>query len=408
MDSNKRLVQSELPGSWEPLPAFKKQRFVDVGFFVSYGIWLFVSVLQNSFYSLYIHYNITSFGCVLVLVLVEIIDGKNKKQSLSGITALLLVAVVAFQARMWSIAYTAIFIYCARGIDFKKIASFSIAVIVAGVLVVMMSAWAGVIKNVVTSNGRMRMYLGFRYALIPAQYLFAITVLTICVLKEKLDWRHVALLIMANALVFFATNSRLCFALSMFCLILALALKYFRVRDNIAELVSTVLTWSFVICAIIGVGLTFVYDSSVSWMSSLNASIEGRLALGHDGLDKFGVPLLGQKIEFVGNSFDFEGVKASGTYDYIDCLYVQLLVLYGPIFTLVFLILMTAACKKVRREGNYFALVILSVISVYSMMDPACINLRLNPALFLLAGLMNPGGEMGWYFSQKLDYAVLR
>ena len=59
-----------------------------------------------------------------------------------------------------------LYIYCGRRIHFAKIAGFTLNLSIATVLVVVLSGYLGIIDNVVTAkNGRIREYLGFRYAL---------------------------------------------------------------------------------------------------------------------------------------------------------------------------------------------------------------------------------------------------
>ena len=75
-------------------------------------------------------------------------------------------------------------------------------------------------------------------------------------------------------------------------------------------------------------------------------ALGGRLSLGNSTLKFYGYGLFGKMLSLSGNGLDENGMLNTSTYDYVDNLYVLLLLRAGIIFLFIFLVAMTIIIEK--------------------------------------------------------------
>lgn len=128
-----------------------------------------------------------------------------------------------------------------------------------------------------------------------------------------------------------------------------------------------------------------VSDYSGAGYSELNTFLNGRLGLGQRALAQYGTTLFGQNIDFIGNGLGVDGkLNVSGAYNYVDCLYVRLPILYGWVFTVLFMTGMTFLSLWAARKRDYALLLVLIAIAFHGVIDDLTIRLQFCTFLFLL------------------------
>ena len=136
-------------------------------FFFAYVLYIFIGITK--------YINIL---CMLILLYNELL---NKKICIKEIFLLLFVSLLAFPVTIHNngtLFIMILFIYCARSIDFRKIAKFSLLESILLLFLVIFSSKIGIITNYIsTEGGRIREYLGFRYALFSPMILFEAIIL---------------------------------------------------------------------------------------------------------------------------------------------------------------------------------------------------------------------------------------
>ena len=357
--------------------------------YAALAVWLFESLLNVSFFAEHLHYNIVRAACFGLLLIAELMNGRYDERSALGAAAAGVMALCAYMGATGALLDTILIVWLLRDMDFRNLAKLSLGTMIVALAVIILAAKAGVILNYVTGDtGRIREYLGFKYALFPAQIMFSITALAVYLRKDELGLVETLVMLAANVYIFLRTDSRLSFILSILLLVLALIVRF--VGDGFFKngFVSGVMALGFVIAAAISIGATAAYDPYNPIMAALDDSalFGGRLGLGYDALQTYGVPPLGQEVDMVGNGLDNSGqARTDVSYNYIDSLYVRMLVLYGWVFTALFLIIMTAVSWQARSRGDALLLLILFLIAMHCVLDDLSIYLYYNPFL-LLAG----------------------
>lgn len=357
-------------------------------FFFAYGLYIFIGIMNISFFQIYTN-NITKYInilCMLILLYNELL---NKKICIKEIFLLLFISLLAFPVMIHNngtLFIMILFIYCARSIDFRKIAKFSLLESILLLFLVIFSSKIGIITNYIsTEGGRIREYLGFRYALFSPMILFNITALELYLHKDKFSPFRYIILFILNYYVYIKTDSRLSFYLSilliLFIAILTRFPNFFKKRNVLCK----IMVFSFILCSIFSLVTTINYDYSNPYMSKLNEILGRRLYLGHISLDMYPINLLGHDTKYIGNGLDMYGNKTSGTYFYVDCLYLNLLEKYGLIFTVILLLLLTYSLSNTLKEKDYFLLVILTFFALHGIIDDLEIYIYYNTFWFIIS-----------------------
>lgn len=355
-------------------------------FFISYGLFLITSILSTSFFYGYFEgkfYMCLQILCLMILGLYELRNGFLKAQQWIPLLVLVVMTLLGMYPALGSqtrlVPMMFCYIYCARRIPFAKIARFTLKYSIITLYLIVFAGYLGIIDNVVMLKaGRIRQFLGFRYALYLPGMLLNLTALWIYMRKDTISLLGAAIWGFANWGVFYLTDSRISFVLAEALLLAALLMKWLpklvqKLRPLWALLIAT-----FPVCGIGSVLMTVYYDSTIPWMRRLNSSLEGRLNLGKRSLETFGVKLLGQKIEWVGNGLESDGNSVQAAYNYVDCLYIKILQRYGIIFSVLLVVLLTWSMFMLWKRREYLILMISASVAVHCVLDDLSFVLHYN------------------------------
>lgn len=370
---------------------FKKTQISDSLFFLSYGIYLLVTLLGISFYAIYInpYVKVLIILCVLIIIFKEILCEKiHFKEILylliCGVLSLIML-IHSVNATLFPIFF---FLYGARKIEFKRIAKFTIIESFGLFIFIVVSAKLGIILNYTSISAyRTRTYLGFRYSLYSQMLLFNITALDLYInnnKKRKSIFRYLFWVII-NYWLFSYTDSRLSFYLAVVLIIILFILNRKPNFIKKRKVVCFFAIFSFAFSAIFSLTMIFNYDSSDSWMRNLNETLGGRLSLGLHSLSEYPINLFGHNVKYIGNGLDINGKKTIGTYNYVDCLYLNILEKYGIIFVMIFIMLLTYTSYKTWENKNYALLIILSFYALHGIIDDLEIYLFYNTFWFTIS-----------------------
>lgn len=354
-------------------------------FYAPLAVWFFLSVLDMSLFSGMLHMNISACVCLALLFLGELIASRETKFYMAPTLISVLFLLIAFNAHDLRIVYSIAFIIAARNYNLETIMKVSLAAIACGVCFVFASMLIGIIPNYITPDGRGRMYLGFRYALFPSQFVFAMTCIVVYLKRNDLSLFLAAILFLSNLFIYLLTDSRLSFGLSTILIILALTLQSMRTNTINTGTLSYLFALIYIVGALTSITLVIQYSANPEVMSSINKLLGNRLSLGSSAISTYGIPAFGQHIEFIGNGLDETGNVTPGAYNYVDLSYIKLLVEFGPLPTIAFVALMTIACFYARKNNEPFLLLVLVIIGLHCIIDDLSLNLFYNPFLFTIS-----------------------
>lgn len=173
--------------------------------------------------------------------------------------------------------------------------------------------------------------------------------------KGKLNIVEILLFIYAFRIVFFDTDTRQAGGCILVLLLFTLLLKIMRNKDWIkVKKYFFPFILSIPFFAILSIWVTIAYDESDLMWVATDLATSGRLHLGQDAILKYGIPLLGQYFEMLGADV------SAFNYNYIDSSYVQSLVLWGVVMTiLLVLVYLVISFKAYKRHDMPMLLAIL-------------------------------------------------
>ena len=366
----------------------EKSSLKNLLFYFAYSIYLGYNLLDTSFYSK----NINVFGNLLIIIVLamlifkEVIDFKVNSRDLILFIILAVISGLFYIYMGSSYAVLPVFIYSARNVNTTTIVKISYRISLVLLIFIIVSSYLGWITNYITyDGGREREYVGFRYSLFGPAILCNIIFLKVYLEKDNIKWRTLMFLIIGNYALYEFTDSRLTFGLGMILLILTILIKMFSKFKIV--LMNKILIGSYLVSGLLSLYFTIGYNHLSEWQSNINEFLGGRLSLGYSTLKYYGYGIFGKKITLVGNGLDVDGYITTETYDYVDNLYIQLLLKLGLLFLVIFILGMTIVMWRVYRLNDVYLYIIFSLLALHGIIDDLMILPQYNSFWFVIAAL---------------------
>ena len=255
-------------------------------------------------------------------------------------------------------------------------------VVVAGILVVgvFLLSLVGMVPNLQYNRaGVIRNSFGFIYPTDFASHCFYLFLAISYLLKDKFIWTRSLFGVLLSAFIIKYCDARLN-ALSI--LLATVIFIYFYYSNGKKLKIFALLPYSAVVFASTVTYLSYKFSWSNPFLVSINKLITGRLALGRNAFDTFGVHLFGTRnVQFIGSGGKTESVIG---YNYVDSSYVQMLFTYGIVPVVLLIIIYVIASRKQYKDGQYLLVVILSLIAFNCMIEAFWFVPTYNIFMFLL------------------------
>ena len=391
----------------------KKRSLPEILALIALVIFLVVSIIDVTFYVQFlprVTYKILIAISLILLVVKELYKRKYDYRTIIGlfVTVLIYLLIAKMSSLTSNIAIGLFFIYSLRDIPFKSVAKTSLAVSVLVLMFIIISAELGVILNYLeVSGGRVRSYLGFRYALFPSILLMNIVSIVFYLKQDRIQYWQWLLLVFSAIWIYDQTDSRLTFYSSCILLIFNLLIKWIPNFCSKLGYVFKAFKLTFIVNAIISFWVATTYLNSTNsfvnnFLFKLNDILGGRIYLANKSLQLYGFGLLGRPVEWRGNGLTVEGVRNYLTYLYVDNLYIQILQKYGLLILALMLSLLTLTLFKVIKSRQWVLAFILIIMSFHSMIDDLNLYLHYNIFWILLGSLI----YSDYQFSDERDEEI--
>ena len=255
-------------------------------------------------------------------------------------------------------------------------------VVVAGILVVgvFLLSLVGIVPNLQYNRaGVIRNSFGFIYPTDFASHCFYLFLAISYLLKDKFIWTRSLFGVLLSAFIIKYCDARLN-ALSI--LLATVIFIYFYYSNGKKLKIFALLPYSAVVFASVVTYLSYKFSWSNPFLVTVNKLITGRLALGRNAFDTFGVHLFGTRnVQFIGSGGKTESVIG---YNYVDSSYVQMLFTYGIVPVILLIIIYVVASRKQYKDGQYLLVAILSLIAFNCMIEAFWFVPTYNIFMFLL------------------------
>lgn len=356
-------------------------------FFLAYGIYMVFFILLSSFYAKYIQSAILpcTIFCIALLLVKELLFHSYTRKSVILLFLSVAIGFLMYYSGTATFMLIIVFVYCGRNIRFERIAIFSIMITSITVGFVIVSSYLGIIDNYVSLHiGNERNYLGFLYGLYAPCYLFNITILFLYVKKRAIKWLQILLILAVNYWMFVKCDARISFYLVVAAFVAAIVLKVKPDVLNHKRIICGFMIGSWILCAGFSIYAITTYNGSISWMRELDEFLGGRLSLGQRGLLAYGFSWFGQEVHWVGAGLNAMGQLGRGSYLYVDNLYAKIMIQYGIVLLIIFVLLYTIVMWKNWKDKDFYLLVFLTILSARCIIDDLSLNLYYNTFWFLI------------------------
>lgn len=235
----------------------------------------------------------------------------------------------------------------------------------------------GIFAPLESSEERYRMNLGFSHYNTLGMVIVCIVMLWILLRYEKVCWLDYLIWISAAYFVWEVPNSRtssLCIMILIAGVFLGRCFDLFRFRA-----VKILALSVFPAMAAFSYFTSFFYTPDNNLLAALNTLFTGRLSYGNFYLNKYKIPLLGQKIRRISPTI---AVKNGLLAEILDNGYLRVLLQLGIITFIVLMLIFSYILYKALKEKHYAVVIGLAVISFYNVSEFYMTSLFANPFFF--------------------------
>ena len=357
-------------------------------------IYIMVLIFQSSMYmfnhSIYIVLECLKKISILLLVVkifMDIIDPDNKF-NLKNIFRTLVLTIIIFLSLiktddMTTTLFLLIVLIASNNTNFERVIKNIFLIESVSFVFILLSCKIGIIEDYTIRRELGEEYrhsFGFIHPNTLMLSFFSIVILYLYCQKDKINLIKTLVLFVFSLVIFYYTDSRM----GLVALILVLTMNYiFKYKGRIIlAKYGKILSWSIVFFAVLSVIMTVLYPTVD--MSKLNELLSNRILLQYRALDRYGITLFGQEIEWVGQGASNEGLDWN-EYNFVDNSYIKALINNGLLFFILILLGHYHILKEIVKNRNVYGFVAIFMIGIYSITDVSLLRIMYNPFIILMA-----------------------
>ncbi|MDN6576882.1 MAG: polysaccharide biosynthesis protein [Lactiplantibacillus plantarum] len=381
-------------------------------YLIIFGIYLASVTLQTTTFNEMIPHRVGVLielaTLAALLGLVVCLDTLTPGQIIGEVSLLVLVTVVTLTSGAHYLMPTIMLVIAAREVSFRQIIQVYLGVVGTILLLALVASEVGLIKNITfaTADG-LRQSFGVVYTTDFAAHIFYLCAAYLYLLARR--FRLVALLPVLFGLAMIYQFTKTMTDVIALLVLISLYLVYIYRRQ--LRWLRPMIRYSFLMLPLASgliIGLSNIFNYQDRLLVALNNTLSTRLALGNNALLAYGVKLFGQAPIPIngwgGDRFEtFTNGVGDATYFFIDSSFLNMLISYGLLLTLIIIIGMTWFLYQRTRQHDYLLPVIFVAIAISSMFDQHFLEVTYNVfILMLFADLPNYQTAVGPTFDQPV------
>lgn len=365
------------------------QYYANLFYLISFIFYLINTFLNHTMYvqvSWYGVLKVLLFSSVILFLLLKIIfiDTFSLKEIIIYVSLFSLMCIISLKTGDRQLITLIALILGAKNVDFRYVLMTFVISTILLLIFTYLSTLLDIIPNLQYSRIRdgevkIRNSFGTGYPTVFAAYLQSIVIAFAYLMKTDKMRNHLFLWFLAAIAVYLAlefADARMSgYSIILFLLLYYLVMLFFR---NIYK--HGFLKFCVVLCYPIGFAVIFYlsynYNPQQEIFESLNKALSGRLYLGYKAFQEYSVPLLGQKVEFVGLGGAVQ--EMTENYNYVDSSYLQFMMKYGLIFTILSVASFMWLTLKRLRLNDYRFITVIIMLSLSSMIEDRLLDMSVN------------------------------
>lgn len=333
------------------------------------------------------------FGGLIVAFFIILMDLKVKleiKRFLLGVVTLVFIALNnGYIAGVTIWLGVALFIFAAKNINFRlflKIVLVFLCIFYGSSI--LLAKFGFILNSVTYRDVFVRDNLGFVWATWPVHAFLYIVAFYTILRDKKINIIEILILGIINLELYYYTNTRSPFILiTVFLMFICINkyvhfdLVYNRIFKGMYLLSTPIL--AFVI---------YWFSKNYPNYSQFDKLFSGRISLGYESLELFGIHRFGKKI-FFNTSTGVIGQK----YLYVDSAFLQYLLRFGLVSLIIFLIYTIMFQYRVLKSENTVMCAAVFLVIVNGFLDPELIEPFYNVFMIMYAALFHRNGLNGLF-----------
>lgn len=234
------------------------------------------------------------------------------------------------------------------------------------------------------SEARPRCALGFDFVTTGANFWMYLVLVYICYRRKRITWIEAGILEIITYVFFALTDTKNAFAITTLAIVLAMILKIWN--EQFGRKIFSFFIQYITLIGILLIGtLTFFFDKSTFVSETINELLTNRLQLTYDAVQKYGIKLFGQSIDWIGGTIFFE--KEYVDYNYVDSSYMQIMLSYGIVLLIMIIVGYYLIGKMIVKEKAWYLGLVIILSAVHSTFDPQLMWIQYN-VCFLALGYL--------------------
>ena len=240
------------------------------------------------------------------------------------------------------------------------------------------------------SETRSRYALGFDFVTTGANYWMYLVLAYVCYRKKKLTLAEAVILEIITYVFFAFTDTKNAFAITTLAIVMALILKVWNEQFG-RQIFSFFIKYITLIGTLLISALIFFFDKSTFVSETINDLLTNRIQLSYDAVQKYGIKLFGQAINWVGGAIYFE--KEYVDYNYVDSSYMQIMLSYGIVLLTAIIVGYYLIGRMIVKEKAWYLGLVIILSAVHSTFDPQLMWIQYNVYFLTLGYLFIPDKE---------------
>ncbi len=320
-------------------------------------------------------------GTVAVLPVVFTLQRKiGIKSLLFGVLAgcvCLLVAAVNSNKSTINLLLLALIMICGCSLKSNKLLKMYFLSISAILFVCYLFWRVGIFRNEysIGLNGARHYYIGFTYFSYYHNHFLNAILVYFAIRKKQITLKATAVILLLNLYFYILCDTTAPYLLIYVSVLLLWMLRYVPKIFETKLFYYSVILMPFV-CGIVIVLLSAFYNNKNSNLAWLNETLSGRLELGHEAINRYGIPLFGSDVEW---RVGADVARKSSNYFYVDSSYLNNIITYGLVITVLMVCGFSLLSRKMYKEKKYVICIVLLVMAVHGFSDPQYFSLKYNP-----------------------------
>ena len=221
-----------------------------------------------------------------------------------------------------------------------------------------------------------RLSFGYIWSTDFASHCFFILLAYWYIRKAELTVKEMLLFVLGAIIILYYTDAKL--GAGCILLLPIMTLLYRLTLKKTPKIYAT-LVFSIPLFALLAITSTVMYRySNFTWFFIDSVILAGRLRLGNEAIAMYGTPLWGQELRMYGAGTEGE------YYNFIDSSFIQLIVIYGILYTIFIILTYTFIAYKAYKRKDYVLIIAVLMTGVSGLIAQHFLQICMNPFLIAL------------------------